>query len=132
MQRQQVYLQIDPDASEPVYRQVVEGLRALLVNEQLQPGDQLPTVRELALDLGVHFNTVAEAYRLLASEGWIDLKRRRGATVKARAAPPATPESREQFGARLRSLVATFRAQGLPSRTISKELERMARELTEA
>src|SRR6202012_3809883 len=71
-------LRIDPDLPVPVYRQVVDGLRSLLVERALEPGDALPTVRELGMELGVHFNTVAEAYRLLAAEGWLDLRRRRG------------------------------------------------------
>ena len=85
----EVTLVIDPQSSAPVYRQVVDNLRSLLVSGALKPGDALPTVRELGLELGVHFNTIAEAYRLLAGEGWLDLRRRRGAVVLERAAPAA-------------------------------------------
>ncbi len=74
-------LVIDTASNVPVYRQVVDNLRSLLVEGTLQPGDTLPTVRELGFELGVHFNTVAEAYRLLAAEGWLELKRHRGAVV---------------------------------------------------
>src|SRR5579872_7136434 len=63
-------LRVDSNSSIPVYRQIVDGVRILLVNGELAPGDQLPPVRRLALDLGVHFNTVAEAYRTLEEEGW--------------------------------------------------------------
>ena len=71
----------------PAYRQIADDLRRHLVDERLKPGDLLPPIRQLALDLGVHFNTVALAYRLLADEGWLELKRRRGATVIARNSP---------------------------------------------
>src|SRR5436190_2212685 len=80
---------LDLKCPTPVYRQIAHDVRRHLVDGGLKPGDQLPPIRQLALDLGVHFNTVALAYRLLADEGWLELKRRRGATVIARNAPRA-------------------------------------------
>ena len=59
----------------PAYRQIADDLRRHLVDERLKPGDLLPPIRQLALDLGVHFNTVALAYRLLADEGWLERPR---------------------------------------------------------
>ena len=61
-----------------IYRQ----LRRAILDGRLRVGDQLPPVRQLGLDLGVHFNTVAQAYRELSDEGWLELKRRRGAAVR--------------------------------------------------
>src|SRR4030095_7381028 len=78
-----------PESPTPAYRQIAHDLRRHLVDERLKPGDLLPPIRQLALDLGVHYNTVALAYRLLADEGWLELKRRRGATVIARNTPRA-------------------------------------------
>ena len=75
-------------------------------NARLKPGDVLPSVRRLALDLGIHFNTVAEAYRALAEEGWLDLRHGCVATVVQRAQPPvAHPELVQKFRRRLRALV---------------------------
>lgn len=129
MEREPV-LRIDPNSSIAVYRQVVDGLRSLLVEGSLQPGDTLPTVRDLGLELGVHFNTVAEAYRVLAEEGWLDLRRRRGAVVKQRSIPNERPETEAQFSQHLRRLVAQVRAEGLSISTIIQEMERLSRELT--
>jgi DNA-binding transcriptional regulator YhcF (GntR family) len=126
----QAILRIDPASTLPVYRQIVDGIRTLLVDRQLNPGDALPTVRELALELGVHFNTVAEAYRLLSSEGWLDLRRRRGAVVTARETPEPTPEMREQFNSRLRLLVSQMRSEGLSIEVILSELDGLRAELT--
>lgn len=123
-------LVIDPSSTVPVYRQVVDNLRSLLVEGALKPGDTLPTVRELGLELGVHFNTVAEAYRLLAAEGWLELKRRRGAVVLRRASPAQHPETAEQFSRSLRQLIAQVRAEGLSLRAVLHELERTQRELS--
>src|SRR5579875_1333952 len=122
-------LRIDPMSATPVYRQIVDGIRSQLVEGRLAPGDALPTVRDLALDLGIHFNTVAEAYRLLSAEGWLDLKRRRGAVVRERVTPPASPEAREHFAERLRQLVAKVRAEGLAAEDVADELDTLGLEL---
>ena len=120
-------LRVDLDSPMPVYRQIVDALRLELVNGSFNPGDQLPPVRQLAMDLGIHFNTVAEAYRILSEEGWLDLKRRRGAVVIARAKPGRPePETSGQFVRRLRELVAEGRAQGLAPQQIARELKVLA------
>ena len=111
----------------PAYRQIAHELRRHLVEERLKPGDLLPPIRQLALDLGVHFNTVALAYRLLADEGWLELKRRRGAAVIARNAPRAV--DRRQVAHLLRQLAqiaAELRSAGMSSRQISSALRRLA------
>ena len=111
----------------PAYRQIANDLRQHLVEGRLKPGDLLPPVRQLAVDLGVHFNTVALAYRMLADEGWLELKRRRGAAVIARNSPRAV--DRRQVGHLLRQLAhiaAELRSVGMTSRQISSALRRLA------
>ena len=124
-------LRIDLAARLPVYLQIADGLRHRLVSSEFQPGEQLPTVRQLALDLGVHHNTVAEAYRLLAEEGWLDLRRRRGAVVVERPAPARNPKARSGFAKSLRELVARAIAEGVPERTIAGELSALTEQLSE-
>ena len=120
-------LRIDTNSPIPVYRQIVDGLRILLVDGELNPGDQLPPVRRLALDLGIHFNTVAEAYRTLAEEGWLDIGKRTGAKVVARAMPAeAAPQTVEAFERRLLELAAEAQARGLARGQIASELRRLA------
>lgn len=113
---------IDLSSAVPTYRQIADSMRAALVTGHFDPGAQLPTVRQLAMDLGVHHNTVAEAYRMLAEEGWLELNRRRGATVLQRTARAATAEVCARFSRRLRELVAEARADGVPAETIRDEL----------
>ena len=119
-------LRIDVGSDVPVYRQIANALRAYLVSGELQAGEQLATVRELALDLGVHHNTVAEAYRILADEGWLDLRRRRGVTVLERERPKANPHASAAFKRRLAELVAEARADGVPSHELTVELRQLA------
>lgn len=123
-------LRIDLASSTPVYRQIVDGLRILLVNRELKPDDLLPPVRRLALDLGVHFNTVAEAYRTLAEEGWLRIGRRSGAQVIERGPQgPADPAVAESFQRRLRELVAELESHGFSRDRIAGELRRLAETL---
>lgn len=122
-------LKIDLASPESAYEQIATGLRTLLVAGEFRPGAQLPTVRQFAMDLGVHHNTVAEAYRILAQEGWLDLKRRRGATVVERPRPEATPEARAKFVRRLQELAARATAEGVPAAAIVRELGDLTRKL---
>jgi len=123
-------LRIDLSSTVPVYRQIVDGLRILLVNGDLKPGDPLLPVRRMALDLGVHFNTVAEAYRTLAEEGWLEIGRRSGAQVVERTLPgKAGPETEAVFQRRLRELSAEVEARGLARGRIARQLRALAETL---
>jgi|SRR5690242_813375 GntR family transcriptional regulator len=115
------------ESSVPAYRQIADDLRRHLVDGQLKPGDLLPPIRQLALDLGVHFNTVALAYRLLADEGWLELKRRRGATVIARDAPRTVDRQQvDHLMRQLAQIAAQLRSAGMTSRQIASALRRLA------
>ena len=116
-------IRIDLSSPVPAYRQVVDGLRALLVSGAFAAGERLPPVRRVAIDLGVHHNTVAQAYRALADEGWLDLARGRGATVLDRATP-RNPGRDAQAGwrKRLAELVAQGVAAGLPPAVVAEAL----------
>lgn len=115
-------IRIDLGAVTPAYRQIADALRTFLVDRVFRVGEQLPPVRELAMELGIHHNTVAEAYRQLSDEGWLDLKRRRGATVVDRQAPEPANSQREVLRKRLRELVAEMRAAGFTTSEVQAEL----------
>ncbi len=125
-----IILRVDLESPVPVYRQIVDAVRILLVNGDLSPGDALPPVRRLALDLGVHFNTVAEAYRTLEEEGWLEIGRRSGARVVSRAVESrCDPQTGEAFERRLREMVAEVQSRGLPRDRIARELRLLAKTL---
>lgn len=87
----------------PIYIQIVEQVRQKVVSGDLKPGDQLPTVRSLASDLRINFNTVSRAYRLLDEAGIISTQQGRGTYILEM--PP--PEIAERL--RLESLDALAR-----------------------
>lgn len=120
-------IQVDLSSATAAWRQIADQLRTLVVEGTLAPGDALPPVRRLAVDLGVHFNTVAEAYRAVAEEGFLEITHGHGARIAQReAAPRAGPEVTVDFRNRLRELVAGMRARGLSPRQVAGELKLMA------
>jgi GntR family transcriptional regulator len=126
-------IRFDPLSGVPAVRQIADNLRVLLVERKLGAGAVLPSVRRLAMELGVHFNTVAEAYRELAAEGWLDLQHGRGAVVIAR--PARTAQSKnwiDEFRNRLRGLVAQVRADGASADELAAELRAMAKAVKES
>jgi DNA-binding transcriptional regulator YhcF (GntR family) len=70
---------IDRDQDDPVYDQVADQIRYFVASGVLRPGTALPSVRQLAKDLGVALDTIAHAYRLLESEGFLVIRDRSGA-----------------------------------------------------
>lgn len=78
-------ISIDLHQDLPLYRQVASELRARIRAGVYVPGERLPTVRELGDALGVNFNTIARAYRLLESEGEIVSRQGQGTFVEGTA-----------------------------------------------
>lgn len=74
-------LQIDSESGVPIYIQIEDEIHAQIAAGQLKPGEQLPTIREMAADLRVNLNTVARAYLELDREGVISTQRGRGTFV---------------------------------------------------
>jgi GntR family transcriptional regulator len=88
---------IDSRDATPIYAQLERGLRAAIATSRLRPGDQLPTVRQFAVDLGVNANTVARVYAELERAGVLETRRGVGSFISAtpaRAHPPRQHERR--------------------------------------
>ena len=82
-------IQIDFRSDIPITNQIVVQVQQSLTTGTLKPGDQLPTVRALALELRVNFNTVARAYRILDEAGIISTQQGRGTFILEQP-PPET------------------------------------------
>ncbi len=76
-----MFTELDFRGHIPIYAQLVERIKHLVATGVLRPGDQLPTVRRMAAELSVNFNTVARAYRILDQEGVLSTQRGRGTYV---------------------------------------------------
>lgn len=93
---------IDHRDPTPIYAQLERGLRAAIATGRLVPGDQLPTVRQLAVELQVNANTVARVYAELERAGVIETKRGVGSFISATPAQAHPPRERDR---RLRAFV---------------------------
>jgi GntR family transcriptional regulator len=89
-------LELDFRSGIPIYLQVVDRIKEMIANGRLKPGDQLPTVRALALELRVNFNTVARAYRILDENGIISTQQGRGTYILEMPPPEVTESIRQQ------------------------------------
>jgi len=87
---------IDPDDATPIYAQLERALRAAIATGRMQPGDQLPTVRQLAVDLRVNANTVARVYAELERAGVLETRRGVGSFISATPAEARPPREHER------------------------------------
>jgi GntR family transcriptional regulator len=98
---------IDPHDPTPIYAQLERGLRAAMASGRLRPGDQLPTVRQLAVDLRINANTVARVYTELERAGVIETRRGVGSFVSATPAQAHPPREHDR---RLRAFITRILA----------------------
>ena len=101
-------IQIDKDSRVPIHDQIKEQIKGLIHAGRLKTGDQLPTMRELSIELAVNFNTVAHAYRELDGEGVISTRRGEGTFV---ASTPGAAEMRRIRQRKLKELVRALFAE---------------------
>ena len=118
-------LTIDPRHPTPLYAQLERGIRAAIATGKLAPGTQLPTVRELAVDLSVNANTIARVYADLERAGV--LQTRRGVGTFVAAEPPPVLQKKSQREPELRALVQRLldeaAARGFAADEVLKQLK---------
>ena len=101
MAEKKLTLNLDFHSGLPIYIQIVNQIQSQLVNGILKPGDQLPTVRALASELRVNFNTVARAYRILDEERIISTQQGRGTYITEIPPPEISEKLRQESLAEL-------------------------------
>jgi DNA-binding transcriptional regulator YhcF (GntR family) len=101
-----MWITVDAKDPRPMYQQVADGIKGLIARGELTEGQALPSVRQLAADLGVNLNTIATAYRGLQDEGLIAIRHGAGAVVAARRTTTVNQkELRSKLGAVLTQMV---------------------------
>jgi GntR family transcriptional regulator len=96
MPNKKLMLQIDFRAGLPIYTQIVNQVQTQVAGGVLKPGDQLPTVRALAEELRVNFNTIARAYRILDEARIISTQQGRGTYITEIPPPRVTQRLRKE------------------------------------
>ncbi|HEY1429282.1 MAG TPA: GntR family transcriptional regulator [Candidatus Tumulicola sp.] len=125
--RGQPFLVVDERLETPPYRQIADQLRGAIESGVLPCGTLLPTVRQLAGDLGIAPNTVARAYADIQSEGWIVSEGRRGTRVAEPAPAAALSSRREGLQEAAERFVRSLRQRGFGADEIAGEVARAAR-----
>ena len=114
-------IHLDYRDARPIYNQIFDGIREQILAGILQPGDKLPSVRELAGELAINPNTIQRAYRELEADGWIGSMAGKGSFV---CGAPTADQEREKLLAQFDTLSAQLMAKGVSAAELQKRLGR--------
>ncbi len=129
MTNKKLILQIDFRLGLPIYTQIVNQIQAQVVGGILKPGDQLPTVRALAEELRVNFNTVARAYRILDEARIISTQQGRGTYITDVPPPKVSERLRRES---LEALTRRYVSEAVRLDFSKNEISQMVREQLKA
>ena len=116
-------IQIRTRSDVPIHRQISDGVRMAVSTGRLSVGDELPSVRGLAVRLRVNPNTVARAYRDLESQGVLETRRGRGTYIARRAGKGSKRATQEVIESRAGEFIEVARQGGLSDPEIIKVLK---------
>ncbi len=125
MTEKKLTLRLDFHSGLPIYTQIVNQIQSQLANGILMPGDQLPTVRALAQELRVNFNTVARAYRILDEARVISTQQGRGTYITEIPPPKVSEKLRNES---LATLTQRFISEAIRLGFSEREIRQMVRD----
>jgi GntR family transcriptional regulator len=114
----------------PVYRQIMDQVRGAMASGSLSAGDQLPTVRQLAVDLAINPNTVARAYRELELGGLLETHQGTGSFISAQKIKRGDAERERQLAQIVGDCVSRAGAMGFTVDDVVEYLRKSAAEST--
>jgi GntR family transcriptional regulator len=127
-----VNLRVESHSPEPIFQQLAFQVKSAVARGELEPGDKLPSVRELAKDLAINPNTVARAYEALERDGVIVRKQGSGCFVSGEASTLKLDERRRRLDQLAHRLVTEAFHLGLDGDDVRTALERQLRRQTPA
>ncbi|HEY6970821.1 MAG TPA: GntR family transcriptional regulator [Candidatus Angelobacter sp.] len=119
---------LDLHSGVPVYRQLIDQVRGAIASGALSAGDQLPTVRQLAVDLAINPNTVLRAYRELELGGLLETQQGTGTFITDRKPHKSTVERERQLNQIVGEFLARAGAAGFTAEELLKELRELVQE----
>ncbi len=126
-----MFLRIEKGSAAPISRQIAHQIASLCAAGKLKPGERLPSVRELARDLGVNQNTILRVYERLSGDGLLEMRQGQGTFVADGARANASPGQRTRLLDELRQIARQARSLGLSSEQIHELLSVALGELDE-
>jgi GntR family transcriptional regulator len=121
-QRNKFQCRLDADSGVPVYRQIIDRVTGGIATGALRAGDQLPTVRQLAVDLSINPNTVIRAYRELEIRGVLDTQQGTGTFIGMQKAPRDGVERQRRLNQLTGEFVARAGSEGF---SVEELMERL-------
>lgn len=119
---------LDLHSGMPVYRQLIDQVRGGIAAQRLAPGDQLPTVRQLAVDLAINPNTVLRAYRELELGGMLETHQGTGTFIADRKMEKGGAERERQLAQIAGEVAARAGAAGFTVEELLERLRELARD----
>ncbi len=119
MKTQAIKIQIVTGDARPIFKQIVDGIRMLIAKEELQEGTKLPSVRALAMQLGINPNTVAKAYSELGNQGVLESQQGLGIFVKKRSQILSLAERKKRLETALNTFINAVIYLDFPAEEIS-------------
>jgi GntR family transcriptional regulator len=116
---------LDMTTGIPVYRQIIDQVMRYLASGILEPGDQLPTVRQMAVDLAVNPNTVVRAYKELELRGVLDTQHGTGTFITQRKMKRNDAERQRQLSQLVRDFVARAGSAGFTLPELEEAFEEL-------
>lgn len=120
-----MYIQIEPQSDVPIYEQVTRQIIEGIARGEMKPGDTLPSVRNLAADLGVNMHTVNKSYHELEEKGIIIIRAKSGAIIRSAEERALTPKQLQQIEKNLKPVVA----EGMVLGATAEQIEHMMKKV---
>lgn len=118
-------LSVDMVSETPIYTQICHQIIRAIATGRLTQGDELPSVRGLAADLGVNFHTISKAYTTLKEGGFLVINRRKGVVVNKEGAYSSDPTYEEALRSQMEILVTESMARGLDHETLNNMIAKI-------
>jgi GntR family transcriptional regulator len=127
-----MFLPLDPSSGVPIYRQIMDQVRRMVVAGTLRSGERLPSVRDLAISLRINPLTVAKAYGELEQQGVVESRRGIGVFVSERVMPERRTQERDgRFRGPLRDSLQRFLLEAAQAGLTAVEIRQMVDEAFE-
>lgn len=120
-----MFIQIEPQSDVPIYEQVTRQIMEGIARGEMKPGDTLPSVRNLAADLGVNMHTVNKSYHELEEKGIIIIRAKSGAIIRSAEERALTPEQLQQIEKNLKPVVV----EGMVLGATAEQIEHMIKKV---
>ncbi|WP_437192639.1 GntR family transcriptional regulator [Planctomicrobium sp. SH527] len=128
MTTQPSQFEIHPSSGVPIFRQIIEQVQALLAGRRIQPGDMLPSVRQMAAELGVNPMTISKAYARLEADGIVERVRGKGMAILPQTIQGSVVQRQRELESQMQAAVNRGRQLGLNDEQIEHVLRKLLRE----